>query len=143
MDISRPLYSTLPPYNRSGSMSCTDRVTVPGTPATARISRLCNNRLGAVYSSLYSFWRSRQNALGAGTARRDTYSILLFNDNVTTVLQNDLTSSPDQLLDFVLMYQANGGTDYATALVSSQSLMESHWSTARYDAKLEQCSGCV
>jgi len=66
--------------DRSGSMGTKDRRPLPGTPSTALISRHCTNRLGAVYSSLHAFWRSRDAALSAGQAgtRRDAYSVILF-----------------------------------------------------------------
>ena len=114
----------------------TDRRPLPGTPATAQIARRSNNRLGAVYSSLYAFWVSRQAALNAAVAqaavaRRDAYSVILFDHLVTTCVQNDFVSSPDQLLDLVLPHEARGGTNYSSALTTTQSVMENNWSTER------------
>jgi hypothetical protein len=56
-------------------MSSVDRHPLTGTPVTAQIVRRSNNRLGAVYSSLYAFWASRNAAVEgqAVAARRDAY----------------------------------------------------------------------
>ncbi|KAH9022041.1 hypothetical protein EDB84DRAFT_1670488 [Lactarius hengduanensis] len=121
--------------DRSGSMSSTDRGPLANAPATNQIMRSANNRLGAVYSALYSFWSARHAAVTAGQqtvgARRDAYSVVLFNECATRVLSNDFTSSPDQLLTILLGHQASGGTNFAEALRSGQSVMTQHWSTER------------
>ncbi|KAI9434837.1 hypothetical protein H4582DRAFT_1855657 [Lactarius indigo] len=121
--------------DRSGSMSSTDRRPLPNAPATNQITRSANNRLGAVYSALYSFWSARHAAVTAGQqsvgARRDAYSIILFNENAASVLDNDFTSSPDQLLTVVLASHASGGTNFAGALRAGQTAMTQHWSTER------------
>jgi hypothetical protein len=121
---------------RSGSMSLSDRSPLQNTPVTARIAARCNNRLGAVYSSLYAFWSSRQNVVNQSSsqqvpARRDAYSVLLFDHEVMTCLANNFTMSPDQLLNAVLAHTARGGTDYTSALKSAQTVMMAHWSTER------------
>lgn len=116
-------------------MSCTDRRPLANAPATNQITRSANNRLGAVYSALHSFWSARHAAVTAGQqtvgARRDAYSIVLFNEGSTNILANDFTSSPDQLLAIVLAHQASGGTNFAGALRTSQAAMTQHWSTER------------
>ncbi|KAN0136209.1 hypothetical protein V8E53_006069 [Lactarius tabidus] len=121
--------------DRSSSMSCTDRRPLANAPATNQITRSANNRLGAVYSALYSFWSARHAAVTAGQqtvgARRDAYSIVLFNESDTSVLVNDFTSSPDQLLTIALAHQASGGTNFAAALRAGQTAMTQHWSTER------------
>jgi hypothetical protein len=137
-------------------------------PAAERIQRLANNRLGAVYSALYSFWSARHAAVAAGQralgaqrrsdtvysalhnlnlrsgrnvgavrgqkpvfTRRDSYSIILFDHEAITPLVNDVTSSPDQLLEIVLRYQRGGGTVFATALCEAEDVMVKNWSTER------------
>ncbi|TFY77300.1 hypothetical protein EWM64_g6712 [Hericium alpestre] len=45
--------------DRSGSMSSNDRRPLPNAPATDRIARASNNRLGAVLSALYGFWSAQ------------------------------------------------------------------------------------
>jgi hypothetical protein len=114
-------------------MTSTDRGPLPGTPVTGRISQRCNNRLGAVYSALYSFWMSRQSALGVGVARRDAYSIIFFDHTIAIAQENDFTSSPDELLEIALRHPPSGGTDYTSALRSTQLVMERRWSTERCD----------
>jgi hypothetical protein len=104
-------------------------------PASDLIRQHADNRLGAVYSALYSFWSARHAAIttgqqGAG-ARRDAYSIVLFSHQITNVLANDFTSTPDQLLDTILAEQSSGATDFSVALGAAQAVMEENWSTER------------
>ena len=136
-------------------------------PAAERIQQRSNNRLGAVYSALYSFWSAPHAAVAAGNralgtqrrldtvysalhnfwaarnagagrgqdptfTRRDAYSVILFNDWATTTLVNDVTSSPDQHLDIMLTQQANGGTNFMTALREAEDVMLQNWSTERF-----------
>jgi len=102
---------------------------------TSRISRSANNRLGAVYSALYSFWSARHAAVSGGRqtvgARRDAYSVILFNSATTSIMKNDFTSTPDQLLNAVLGHQADGGTNFVMALRTGGTIMEQNWSTDR------------
>ena len=121
---------------RSGSMGSTDICPRPRAEMTELIQQTANNRLGAVYSVLYDFWSSRHHALAAGRqaigARRDAYSIILFDEATTHVLTNDFTRTPDQLLAAVLRHQTGGGTDFTVALRAGQSVMEQNWSTERF-----------
>jgi hypothetical protein len=117
-------------------MSYSDRYPLADAPMTNRIRRSANNRLGAVYSALYSFWTSRHVAVTANRqavlARRDAYSFVLFNGSTTQVLNNDFTSTPDQLLDTVLPHQASGSTNFTEALRTGQTMMEQNWTTERF-----------
>ena len=93
------------------------------------------NRLGAVYSALYSFWSARHAAVTvdretAGTLR-DAYSVILFNSTTTPVLTNNFTSTPDELLKALRCYKALGGRDFSGALQSGQVIMEQNWNTKR------------
>ncbi|KAH9965565.1 hypothetical protein BGW80DRAFT_1345251 [Lactifluus volemus] len=111
--------------DRSGSMSSSDRQPLNNAPQTNRIRQRCNNRLGAVYSALYSFWSARHAATTTATrqtvgARRDY-----------TRPCNDFSSSPDDLLNAVLNSWAGGGTNFSQALREGQAVMEQHWSTER------------
>ncbi|KAH9056504.1 hypothetical protein EDB87DRAFT_1219618 [Lactarius vividus] len=123
--------------DRSDSMSIDDRRPLPDAPATYRIRKKANNRLGAVYSALYSFWSARHAAVTATSrqqatgARRDAYSIILFNDTAKNAVVNDFTSTPDQLLDSILNEGAGSGTNFAAALQASQAVMIDNWSTER------------
>jgi hypothetical protein len=121
---------------RSSSMSYNDRQPLADAPMTNQIRQSANNRLGAVYSALYSFWSSRHVAVTANRqavgARRDAYSFILFNERPTQVLTNDFTSTPDQLLGTVLRHQASGGTNFTEALRTGQTTMEQNWTTERF-----------
>jgi len=146
-------------------MCSTDRLPLADGPAAELIRERANNRLGAVYSALYSFWTARHVAATAGQqldtrrgidavysalynfwstgpatatveqppgrGRRDAYSVVLFSDLTRTVLANDFTSNPNQLLDIILGEQAGGGTNFANALRAAQVVMLQHWSTER------------
>lgn len=113
-------------------MSSTDRQPLRNTPASGKIIQSSNNRFGAVLSSLYSFWSARAAAVaGIQTARRDSYSVILFDHHVVDAVVNDFSSSPDNLLDAVIHYQASRGTNFTAAIQHAQSVMEQHWSTER------------
>jgi hypothetical protein len=147
-------------------MTSTDRVPLVDGLAAERIRLRANNRLGAVYSALYSFWTARHATMAAGQqsgsrrgydsvysalysalwstsstvatadqqaggGRRDAYSVILFNTSPKTVLTNDFTSTPDQLLDALLSENASGGTNFAAALSAGQLVMLQHWSADR------------
>jgi len=117
-------------------MSYNDCYPLTDAPMTNQIQQSANNRLGAVYSALYSFWSSRHAAITANReavgARRDAYSVILFNEGTTQVLTNDFTSTPDQLLAIVLRHQAGGGTNFTAALQTGQTVMEQNWSAERF-----------
>ncbi|KAH9171595.1 hypothetical protein EDB89DRAFT_1906874 [Lactarius sanguifluus] len=91
-----------------------------------------NNRFGAAISSLYSFWTARQTAVRkSGGRRRDAYSIVFFNRDALTCVENDLTSSPDELLTSCLRYNAQESDNYKLAIEKAQAIMTSHWSAER------------
>ena len=123
-------------FSRSGSMSGRDRSPLPNTPVTNQIVARHNNRVGAVYSSLYAFWKARDSAVNNGSGgainRRDAYSVILFDQDVRTVIDNDFTSAPEALLAQVLPVGAGGGTNFTLALRSAQELMENNCSTERF-----------
>ena len=117
-------------------MSSSDRGPLADAPMTNRIRQTANNRLGAVYSALHGFWSARHAAVTVGRqsgvdARRDAYSVILFDSTARSILTNDFTSTPDQLLDAMLAYQTGGGTNFSEALRASGTAMEQHWSTER------------
>ncbi|KAF9231472.1 hypothetical protein BU15DRAFT_68308 [Melanogaster broomeanus] len=121
------------PCHRSSSMTLQDRRPLRDTPASARIIRHSDNRFGAVLSSLYSFLLARDAAVNAGGrgVRRDTYSVILFDELVTQAVFNDLGSTADQLLDTLLHYRASGWTDFGSAIQTAQSVMQRGWSMER------------
>ena len=122
---------------RSGSMGASDLQPLQNTPVAPNIRRYNNNRLGAVYSSLHGFWVSRHAALNTAgqnvaVARRDAYSLILFDHSPATCLSNDLARTPDELLNSIVSQQSGGGTNYTLALTQAQSVMTQHWSNDRY-----------
>ncbi len=126
---------------RSGSMASGDRRPLGSTPVSSSIVRRANNRLGAVFSALYSFWVSRDAATNSGSSsqglsgRRDSYSVILFNEGALPLLANDFSHSPNQLLDLVLVHQAQGFTNYTAALKTAQEVMVKHWTSERQVAE--------
>ena len=117
-------------------MSRKDRGPLVDAPMSGTIRRSANNRLGAVYSALYSFWSSRALAITSNRqavgARRDAYSVILFNEETMPVVTNDFTSTPDQLLGAVLHHKAFMGTNFKAALQAGRNVMEQNWSTERF-----------
>lgn len=113
-----------------------DRQPLPNSAGVDRITATANDRLGSVFSSLYSFWLARQAAIDRnarlGGARRDAYSLIFFNHEPATCIENDFASSPDELLTAALQYEADGGTDFTRALERAQHIMDSNWSAERY-----------
>ena len=120
-------------------MSLQDRQPLPNSAGIDRIVDKANNRLGAVFSTLYSFWTARQavvhrNSPEGRGKRIDAYSLIFFNhEPLTSTIENDFISSPDELLTAALEFGTNGGTDFAYALERAEELMTSHWSTERYE----------
>ncbi|KAG1768958.1 hypothetical protein EDD22DRAFT_843764 [Suillus occidentalis] len=81
---------------------------LPNTPASDRITQRSDNRFGAVLSSLYYFWSARAAAIGAQQgARRDSYSVILFNTSTTNAI---LMEAPASLLRFSKLDQSWNNT---------------------------------
>ncbi|THH11668.1 hypothetical protein EW145_g509 [Phellinidium pouzarii] len=119
--------------DKSGSMAFTDRQPLLDHPGTTIIQQHANNRLGAVFSSLHSFWMARLASVSqaAVAVRRDAYSTILFASTATEVFSNDFSSTPDELLNKVLPHPANGDTNFTAALRLAGEIMDKHWSTER------------
>lgn len=113
-------------------MSGGDRRPLDGTPVTATLRQRHNNRIGAVYSSLFTFWQARHSAITAGATRRDAYSVLLFDHALYNAVTNDFTSTPEALLNSLIPYGAGGGTEFNMALQGAQRCIDDHWSTERF-----------
>lgn len=112
-------------------MSSRDHRPLRGTPQTTALVRRHDNRLGAVLSSLYGFWCARHAALERFGARRDAYSMILFDNRVQTVLLNDTTSTPDELLARALPHTTGYGTRVLDALQAAGTIIEDSWSPDR------------
>jgi hypothetical protein len=83
---------------------------------------------------LHSFWMAHQAAMNSSRSgiRWNAYSILLYKSTATqTSIMNDFDHTPDQLLQELLPQTAQGGTDFAAALILAQTTMETRWSTER------------
>ncbi|KAI9455154.1 hypothetical protein BJY52DRAFT_1122135, partial [Lactarius psammicola] len=120
---------------RSGSMCKKDQQPLPDSAGIERIVSTANDRLGAVFSALYSFWIAHQAAVNFKSpldgGRRDAYSLIFFNHESSLSIENDFTSSPDELLTAALRFEANGAKNFTSALERTQNVMDSHWSRER------------
>lgn len=117
-------------------MRQTDRQPLRNTPVSRRLQRYANNRLGAVYSALYSFCRARQS-YGTGefeavvSSRRDAYSVVLFNGVATRAITNDFDQDADGIVNTLLHHSIDFGTDFTLALDTARDVMLEHWSPDR------------
>ena len=114
-----------------------DRQPLPNAAGIDRITPTANDRLGCVFSALYSFWLARQAAINRnaqlGGARRDAYSLIFFHHKPSISIENDFSSSPDELLTAALRFKADGATDFTRALKCAQKIMNANWNTERYE----------
>jgi Mg-chelatase subunit ChlD len=62
----------------------------------------------------------------AASGRRDAYSVILFNESPSCVVENDYTSNAKGLLSHCLDVTAEGGTDFGEALQAAQTVMGDH-----------------
>ncbi|CAE6534558.1 unnamed protein product, partial [Rhizoctonia solani] len=119
----------------SGSMTSGDHRPLPNLPVTSRLVSQCNNRYGAVVSALYGFLKNQESVVAnAGlTARQDAYSIVIFDDRAEIRVQNDLTSTTDQLINRLIphRYIGGGGTCFSEALRMAQQTIERNWHADR------------
>ena len=108
----------------------------PDSAGFERIKRTANNRLGAAFTSLFIFWIARQAAVNRnslmGGVRRNAYSLIFFNHEPSTPIENDFTSSPDELLTAALKFNAHGQTNFSSAIERAQRVMTSHWNAERF-----------
>lgn len=70
-------------------MSNVDRRPLRNAPSSPLIRQFNDNRFGAVLSSLYGFWLSKA---GNGQ-RRDAYSVITFDADVTVSAADEFCSS--------------------------------------------------
>ena len=115
-------------FPRSMSMNKVDRKPLQNSPVYGRIRAHMDNRLGAVYSALYSFWSARQAAVGL---QRDANTVILHAENTQSVCENDSMRSPSELLDLLLRNGPNGGNCFDRALHAAGTAISRWWNDAR------------
>lgn len=117
-------------------MSQQDIQPPPNSAGIERIKHTANNRLGAVFSSLFSFWTERQAEVNRnsimGGVRKDAYSLIFFNHEQSTPIEYNFTSSPDELLIAALEFNTHGRANFSSALERAKKVMASHWNTKRF-----------
>ncbi|KAH0833843.1 hypothetical protein J3R83DRAFT_11007 [Lanmaoa asiatica] len=113
---------------KSMSMSKNDRTPHQNSPVYGRLRSRTNNRLGAVYSALYSFWTARQAAVGR---QRDANTIILHAEGTESVCENDTMRSPDELLGLLLPNLPKGGNSFDLALKAANTAMSNWWDDTR------------
>jgi hypothetical protein len=110
------------------SMKKDDRTPLENSPVCGRIRAQMNNRLGAVYSALYSFWSARQAAVGL---QHDANTVILHADGTQSVCENDSTRSPRELLELLLPNGPNGGNSFPKAFKAADTAISKWWDDAR------------
>lgn len=91
-------------------MSCTDRVPLVNGPAAERIRQHANNRLGAVYSALYSFWTARHATIAPRQQLRNRRGFdSVYSTLYSTLWSNSSAARADQ--------QAGGGRRDAYSII--------------------------
>ena len=109
-------------------MNKNDRQPLDNPPVFGRIRSRMNNRLGAVYSALYTFWSARQAAVGH---QRDANTIILHAQDAQSVCENDTTRSPIKLLDLLLPNAPKGGNSFDKALKAAGTAISKWWDDTR------------
>jgi hypothetical protein len=74
---------------------------------------------------------TRQAARPTVATRRDAYSLVLFDRSTEEVLVNDSTSSPDELLEKLLIEPAGRSTNFIAAPRAVEAVMVNNWCTER------------
>lgn len=120
----------------SSSMWGADKCPVPGLPITDRLVSECNNRYGAVVSALYCFWKSQEGVASRSVVgtRRDAYSVVTFDDQAKIKAQNDLGSTVERLVNFLVPPKSNGwyyGTNFGRALQTAKEVIKNNWNEDR------------
>jgi len=110
------------------SMNKDDRQPLANSPVYGRVRSRMNNRLGAVYAALHSFWTARQAAFGV---QRDANTIILHAQDTQSVCENDTTRSPDELLDLLLPNAPKGGNSFSMALKAADTAITRWWDDKR------------
>ena len=114
--------------SRSMSMNKIDKPPLENSPVYGKLRACMNNRLGAVYSALYSFWSARQAAVGR---QYDANTIILHAENTKILCENDSRRSPNELLDLLLPNRPIGGNSFDRALKAADSVISKWWDDPR------------
>jgi len=109
-------------------MNNDDKKPLENSPVYERIRARMDNRLGAVYSALYSFWSARQAAVGL---KRDANTVILHAQGTQSVCENDSKRSPSELLDLLLPNGPKGGNCFDVALKAADAAISKWWDDAR------------
>ena len=109
------------------SMMKGDRRPLDNSPVSERIRARMDNRLGAVYSAMYSFWSARQATSGL---QRDANTVILHAEDTQYVCENDSTRSPSELLDLLLPNSPKGGNSFDKALKAADTAISKWWDDA-------------
>ena len=109
-------------------MNKSDKKPLENSRVSQRIRARMDNRLGAVYSALYSFWSARQAVSGL---QRDANTVILHAEDAQFVCENDSTRSPSELLDLLLPNSPNGGNCFDKALRAADTAISKWWDDAR------------
>ncbi|CAG8642418.1 8285_t:CDS:10, partial [Ambispora gerdemannii] len=118
--------------DRSGSMSSSDCRPRCSNSQTTCLQHNHNNRLGAVYEAVYSFIETRKNSLkatnvGLSAVDRDIASLILFESTATVVFENQSLSNPEQLLEKMMKFDADGGTSFHAGINKAAEIIEKYY----------------
>ncbi|CAJ0875333.1 10269_t:CDS:10 [Entrophospora sp. SA101] len=118
--------------DRSGSMGFNDRKPLENIRSNIRqkIAQKHNNRLGAVYSAVYSFMETRltsQRNLTQGAINKDTISLILFNSSTIVPIENQPLSDADKFLGTMVQHNASGGTNFDLAIQKAGFLVDKYY----------------
>ena len=106
-----------------------DTKPLESSPVHGKIrARRLDNRLGAVYAALHSFWTARQ---ASSTRQRDANTVILHAQGTRSVCQNDTTRSPDDLLNLLLPHGPGGGNNFNRALMAADTAVFNWWDDDR------------
>ncbi|CAH1767672.1 9095_t:CDS:2 [Entrophospora sp. SA101] len=118
--------------DRSYSMSHNDRKPLENIRLGIRekIAQRHDNRLGAVYSAVYSFMETRltsQRNLTKGAINKDTVSLILFNSSTIVPIENQPLSDLDKFLDIMIEHSPCDGTNFELAIQKAGFLIDKYY----------------
>ncbi|CAG8578190.1 5341_t:CDS:10, partial [Racocetra persica] len=120
--------------DRSSSMSRGDNKPLQNTPVYNLLIAQHNNRMGAVYSAVYSFMEARLAAQARSqlqSTNKDTVSLILFNGEVIVPFENHVLTDSKMMLNQMLPHGARGGINFNLAIQKAGSLINNYFDPAR------------